>query len=57
MWEVVSYVSPRGPMCFRCLISNLSVPVEFSCILVLDVYRVCVYISMMSGSEHLSVSL
>ena len=26
---LVRYASPRGPMCFRCLIFNLSGPCEF----------------------------
>ena len=28
LYILVRYVSPRGPMCFRCLVLNLSGPVE-----------------------------
>ena len=50
LYMLLIYVSPRGPMCFRCLMLNLSGPVEllfgmFYCLLDLSLCWVSVYVA------------
>ena len=57
LYMLVSYASPSGPMCLRCLMLTLSVPVELLFLLCFIAAWTCVVVSVRLVVCSLSVFL